>query len=66
MLAVSILYSKGWAFLANPASALDPARLNSTFFWCLAPAHRVPYTVGMLDRLADGLRRYRREGVALE
>jgi hypothetical protein len=66
MLAVGILYNEGQTLLANPASGLDPARLNITFFWCLALAYCVPYTVGVLDWLADGRRLDRWQGVALE
>jgi hypothetical protein len=56
LLAVGILYGEWQALLANLASALDPARLNSTYFWRLALAYCIPYTVVVLDRPADGLR----------
>jgi hypothetical protein len=51
-LIMGILYSEVRALLANPASALDPGQLRTTFFWRLA-AH-APLSFAVAAVLAVG------------
>jgi hypothetical protein len=42
-LVLGVLYSEVQALLADPAAALDPTQLRTTFFWHLACAYPVPF-----------------------
>lgn len=62
-LVVGILYSEAQALLAGPSSALDPAQLQTTFFWHLAliyPAYFAPAVVLAVGAAVLGWRVERR------